>query len=71
MLFGQKINEFKINISKLDSLSPLKIMSRGYSLVTKDSKVIKEIKDVKINDNVNIELKDGHINAKIIEIKKK
>lgn len=69
--YQKKFNEFKINISKLDSLSPLKIMSRGYSLVTKDSKVIKEIKDVNINDNVNIELKDGHINAKIIEIKKK
>ena len=63
-----RIIDFKINISKLDTLSPLKVMSRGYSLVTKDNTIVISTSDLKLNDNINVKLKDGHVNAKIIEI---
>ena len=52
-------------ISKLDSLSPLKTLTRGYSIVQKDDKIIKSKSDLKDGDNVQIILKDGNVSATI------
>lgn len=68
--YQKAFNEFRVNISKLDALSPLKIMSRGYSLVTKDENIIKDISDISIDDTLNIKIKDGNIDAKVIKIYK-
>ena len=45
-------------------------MSRGYSLVTKDENIIKDISDISIDDTLNIKIKDGNIDAKVIKIYK-
>lgn len=51
-------------ITKLDALSPLKTLTRGYSVVESvDRKVIKSVNDVKSNDKLNITLQDGKINV--------
>lgn len=51
-------------ISKLDALSPLKTLTRGYSVVeNKEGKVIKSVKDVKKDDKLNLTLTDGKINV--------
>ena len=52
-------------ISKLDSLSPLKTLTRGYSIVHKEGKIVKSKNDLKDGDNVQIILKDGNISATI------
>jgi len=51
------------SISMIDALSPLKTITRGYS-VTEDinGKVIKKVSDVKPNDEIKITLTDGKIN---------
>ena len=54
------------NITKLDTLSPLKTLSRGYSIIQKDDKVIKSSKDLKQDDIISIRLQDGAKDAKII-----
>ena len=54
-------------ITKLDNLSPLKTLTRGYSLVEKNNKIIKSIKDVNVGDEVNIRLIDGNAKAKICD----
>ncbi len=54
-------------ITKLDNLSPLKTLTRGYSLVEKNNKIIKSVKDVTIGDEVNIRLIDGNTKAKICD----
>jgi exodeoxyribonuclease VII large subunit len=53
------------NISKLDVLSPLKTLTRGYSITTLKStnKVIKNIQDVNIGDDIEIRLQNGTIEA--------
>ena len=58
--------EAATNITKLDTLSPLKTLSRGYSIVQKDDKVIKSSKDLKQDDIISIRLQDGAKDAKII-----
>ena len=57
---------FQNMVSKLDALSPLKTMVRGFSIVEKDGKIIKSSKDLNENDEVSIKLIDGSRNAKII-----
>lgn len=54
------------NISKLDALSPLKTLSRGYSIVEKNNKIVNSIKELNKDDEININLSDGSKSAKII-----
>lgn len=53
-------------ISKLDALSPLSTIKRGYSVVRKNDKVITSKKDLIRKDKIEIELSDGNIEAEII-----
>ena len=54
-------------LSKLDALSPLKTLTRGYSLVENNDKIVKSVNDLKIGDIVTIKLKDGQKEAKVIK----
>ena len=53
-------------ISKLDSLSPLKTLTRGYAAIQKEGKIIKSIKDLKTNDKISLRLTDGEKQAQIL-----
>lgn len=54
-------------ISKLDGISPLKTLSRGYSIVEDvNGKVVKSVNDVKAEDKIKLILNDGTISAKVI-----
>lgn len=53
-------------ITKLDSLSPLKTMMRGYSLIQKEGKLVKSKNDLEKDDVVSIRLVDGNKDAKIL-----
>ena len=52
-------------VSKLDSLSPLKTLTRGYSIVQKDNKIVKVKSDLNEGDNIKITLTDGDIFATV------
>ncbi|MBO5476616.1 MAG: exodeoxyribonuclease VII large subunit [Clostridia bacterium] len=52
------------SISMIDALSPLKTITRGYSVIEDiNGNVIKKVSDVKANDEIRITLTDGKINA--------
>ena len=53
-------------VAKLDAYSPLKTLSRGYSITEKSGKIVKTVKELKKGDNVLIHLADGKKKA-IIE----
>ena len=57
--------EFKALVSKLDALSPLKTLSRGYIIAEKDKKLIKSYKDLNKNDKVTLTFIDGTKDAVI------
>ena len=59
-------NKYIELVSKLDTLSPLKTLTRGYTIIEKDGKIVKSITDLKREDNISIRLKDGEKQAKII-----
>lgn len=52
------------SIAKIDTLSPLKTLTRGYSVVEdEDGKVIKSVNDVSSNQEIKITVTDGKLSA--------
>jgi exodeoxyribonuclease VII large subunit len=51
--------------SMLDTLSPLKVVERGYSVVKKNQEVITATKQVVVGDLLNIKLAHGHLEARV------
>ena len=46
-------------ISRIDALSPLKVMARGFSVVSKDDKVITGVDMISVKDSITVRFKDG------------
>ncbi len=53
--------------AKLDALSPLKVLGRGYAIPYKDEKVVASVQDVTAGDTLQIRLCDGHIACTVNE----
>lgn len=55
---------FLMNTSKLDALSPLKVLTRGYAVTqTEDGNVIRSISQVTQNDSISVTVSDGTFRA--------
>ena len=67
-IFTKNSSEFAMLCSKLESLSPLKVLARGYSITKKDNNVIINSKDLSIGDSISIQFADGNAKAKITEV---
>lgn len=65
-----KQKNFEIAVSKLDAMSPLKLLSRGYSVATKNNKIIKSVDCVKEKESIDLRLSDGSINCVIEKVVK-
>ncbi|MFF2448655.1 exodeoxyribonuclease VII large subunit [Neobacillus sp. NPDC058068] len=69
-IFSKKQTDFNHVLSTLQALSPLKIMERGYSLAyTEDYNLVKTVKQVKVNERVQIQLSDGSLYCNVENIK--
>lgn len=56
--------------SALDAMSPLKVIARGYSVVTDQSgNLVRSAKQVHAGEDVNISLSDGTLSARIVGVK--
>lgn len=55
-------------INKLEVLNPMNTLKRGYAIVKSSSGVVSDIGNVKVDDIVNINVKNGIINAKVLEV---
>ena len=53
---------------KLDVMSPLGVISRGYALVEKDNKPITKVRDLKKDDVISIKLSDGQVKANVTDV---
>ena len=56
-------NSYELLLNKLNLLNPLSVLSKGYSVVSKDNKVVKDIKEINKDDKINIRLHKGNITA--------
>lgn len=53
--------------AKLESLNPVSVLQRGYSIAEKDGKLVNSVKELKLNDTLKITLKDGTVTTKVTE----
>lgn len=67
-IFTKNSSDFAMLCSKLESLSPLKVLARGYSITKKDNNVITSSKDLSVGDSISIQFADGNAKAKITEV---
>ncbi|WP_339281227.1 exodeoxyribonuclease VII large subunit [Paenibacillus sp. FSL H8-0282] len=63
----EKRSRYVAEIRHLDALSPLKVMSRGYSLVYDEAEehLIKSLTEVQLGDLVVIKMNDGQLNCQV------
>ena len=64
-LLEKKGNKYLQLVSKLETLSPLLTLQRGYTMTKKEGKVITKSTDVKKKDIIEIVFSDGSVNAEI------
>lgn len=64
----KKKQQFIAGTSKLDAMSPLKVLTRGYALAkTEDGCVLKSVTQVKTGDRIVVNLSDGTVTAAVTE----
>ena len=51
---------------KLDALSPLGVVSRGYALAENKGKLVKSTADVSVGDDITLKVSDGTVTAKVL-----
>ena len=72
-LLAKHKNSLSLVHSRLESLSPMAILERGYSVTrkTETGELIKSVKDLKAGVNIETLLKDGSIYSRADKIKGK
>lgn len=66
---------YKVKLEKLDSLTsraillnPMETLKRGYAIIRKDDKVISSKRDIKMDDTLILNLRDGNIETKVVKV---
>lgn len=71
--FEKKISECESKyisvISRMEALSPIKVLERGYSLVYKKGNAVTKSAELKNGDKIEIKMSDGVVRAEIIACK--
>lgn len=60
---------FVTSIAKLDALSPLKVLTRGYALAQAQNTIVRSVKQVACGQRMQVRVSDGTIHATVMEIK--
>lgn len=54
------------DVSKLDALSPLKVLTRGYSIAKKNGKIVSRTDELKSKDKFLLQLSDGEMECEVL-----
>lgn len=65
-ILENKEYQFNILLKTVTILNPMKLLDSGYSIVKNKNEVITSVKLVNVDDVINIALKDGTIDAKVV-----
>ncbi len=65
------IYSVNMKLNTLDKLNPTNVLRKGYSILTSSNNVVKSIRDVHVNDDIDVTLLDGNVSAKVVNIKEK
>lgn len=66
-LISEKKERFIKSISKLDSLSPLKVLKRGYTFVENENgQVVESVEKLNVDDLISLRFADGKANCRVV-----
>jgi len=68
--YRDKSLRFVVAMTALDSLSPLKVIKRGYAIVQQDDKILRDIENLQIGELVTINLWQNRLQAQILKKEK-
>lgn len=61
-------SNFVMLCSRLEALSPLKVLSRGYSIVKNGENIITDISNLNIGDKISLQFANGKAMAEVFEV---
>lgn len=64
-IYHFKYSNFESLTKELNALSPLRLMEKGYAIIKRDQRVLTKIADVRLKDEIEIELKDGYVYTEV------
>lgn len=62
---------FQRTAAKLDALSPLKVLSRGYAMVTREDAVVRSVSQLQPGDPVAVALSDGTVQCTVDTVQRR
>ena len=63
----RKNQQYIAAVSKLDAMSPLKVLSRGYAMAQNQSgEVIRSVQQVELGERITINLSDGKLSTTVM-----
>lgn len=69
--FEKRVGALKILAAKLDAISPLNTLMRGYAIVQNaEGSALCRVDDIGVNDDIDISLSNGSLKARVREIRK-
>ena len=72
MQVSRKNQRFIAMTAKLDAMSPLKVLTRGYAMAQKENEqIIRSVADVSMGETVQVSLSDGKFTATVTDVKEK
>ena len=62
---SEERTRFAAAAGKLDALSPLKVLGRGYAIPKKGETVVTSVKDLRAKDEFSLQLRDGAVDCQV------
>ena len=70
-ILNTKMKAIAVTAARLEGLSPLSALSRGYGVVRSKDKVVRSVNDVTAGDTVMVTVADGELDCKVEECKER
>jgi exodeoxyribonuclease VII large subunit len=67
---AEKSKEFSALCAKLDAMSPLRILARGYGVVSKNGTILTDSACVAPGDKINVTLSRGGLECEVVSASK-
>ncbi|MGN1481669.1 exodeoxyribonuclease VII large subunit [Porcipelethomonas sp.] len=65
-IISEKEKKYISGISRMEAMSPVKVLMRGYSLVYRNDKIVNKVNELETGNVVEIKMSDGTVKAQII-----
>ena len=69
VLLRERRDRFQSLTARLEGLSPLAVLSRGYSVVERDGRLLRDASDASSGDRLRVRLARGEVDAEVVKVR--